>query len=60
MRAGQFSDEQIVAMLQKAATGEKTVANLCQEKGISEATFYAWHKKFHDSSTKDVQKLHEL
>ncbi len=60
MRAGQFSDEQIVAVLQEAATGEKTVAALCQEKGISEATFYAWRKKFNGASTKEVQKLREL
>ena len=60
MKAGQFSDEQIVATLQEAARGEKTVATLCQEKEISEATFYAWRKKFNGSSTKDVQKLREL
>ncbi len=60
MKAGQFSDEQIVAVLQEATTGEKTVAALCQEKGISEATFYAWRKKFNGTSTKEVQKLREL
>ena len=64
MKAGQFSDEQIVAVLQEAAKGEKTVASVCQEKGISEATFYAWRKKFHGTnstnSTKEVQKLREL
>jgi putative transposase len=59
MRAGQFSDEQIVAVLQEAATCKKTIATLCQEKGISEATFYAWRKKFHGTSTKEVQKLRE-
>lgn len=61
MKAGQFSDEQIVATLQEAARGEKTISVICREKGISEATFYAWRKKFHGtSSTKDVQKLREL
>jgi len=60
MRAGQFSDEQIVAVLQEAARGEQTVGTLCREKGISEATFYAWRKKFNGTSTKDVQKLREL
>ena len=60
MKAGQFSDEQIVAVLQEAARGEKTIGTLCQEKGISEATFYAWRKKFHGTSTKEVQKLREL
>jgi len=58
MKAGQFSDEQIVATLQEAARGEKTISVTCQEKGISEATFYAWRKKFHGTSTKDVHPAH--
>lgn len=60
MRARQFSDEQIVATLQEAAKAEKTVATICQEKGISEAIFYAWRKKFNGTNTKEVQRLREL
>ena len=60
MKAGQFSDEQIVAVLQEAAKGEKTIGALCKEKGISEATFYEWRKKFNGTSTKQVQRLKEL
>ncbi len=48
MKTGQFSDEQIVAILQKAAKGEKTISALCQAKEISEATFYAWRNKLHN------------
>ena len=60
MKAGQFSDEQIVAILHEATRGEKTISALCQEKGISQATFYEWRKKFNGASTKDVQRLREL
>jgi putative transposase len=60
MKAGQFSDEQIVAILQEALKGEKPIIALCQEKGISEATFYTWRKKFGGAETKDVQRLKEL
>ena len=60
MKARQFSDEQIVAVLQEAARGEKSVAALSQEKGISEATFYAWRKKFNGTNTKEVHRLREL
>lgn len=60
MKAGQFSDEQIVALLQEAARGEKTIAALCKEKGISEATFYQWRKKFNGTKPKEVQRLREL
>jgi putative transposase len=41
MKAGQFSDEQIVAILQEAAKGDKPISEVCRQKGISEATFYA-------------------
>jgi len=60
MKAGQFSDEQIVVVLQEAAGGEKTVAALCKDKGISEATFYEWRKKFQGTKPKEVQRLREL
>lgn len=60
MKAGQFTDEQIVALLQEASKGEKPIATLCQEKGISEATFYNWRKKFGGMQTKEVQRLKEL
>lgn len=60
MKQGQFTNEQIVAILQEAEKGEKTVADLCKEKGISDATFYTWRKKFGGMQTKDVQRLREL
>ena len=60
MKAGQFSNEQIVAILQEDQKGDKPVTELCKEKGVSEATFYAWRKKFGGMQTRDVQRLREL
>ena len=60
MKAGQFTDEQIVAILQEAGRGEKPIVQLCKAKGISEATFYAWRQKFGGMSGKEVQRLKEL
>jgi putative transposase len=60
MKAGQFSDEQIVGVLQEVLRGEKPITTLCREKGISEATFYAWRKKFGGMETRDVARLKEL
>ncbi|MES2465251.1 MAG: transposase [Armatimonadota bacterium] len=60
MKAGQMSDEQIVAILQEAEKGEKTLSDLCKEKGISENTFYAWRKKFGGIQTGEVKRLREL
>jgi len=60
MRSGQWTDEQIVAVLQEASKGEKPIATLCREKSVSEATFYAWRKKFGGVNVKEVQRLREL
>lgn len=60
MKAGQFTNEQIVAILQEAEKGDKPVTQTCKEKGVSEATFYAWRKKFGGMQTRDVQRLREL
>ena len=60
MKAEQFTNEQIVAILQEAAKGEKPVVEFCRDKGISEATFYTWRKRFGGMATRDVQRLREL
>ena len=60
MKAGQMTDEQIVAILQEAEKGDKTLTALCQEKGISQNTFYTWRKKFGTMQTNEVKKLREL
>ncbi len=60
MKAGQFTDEQIVSILQQATKGDKPIIEICRDKGISEATFYAWRKKFGGLQTRDVQRLKEL
>ena len=36
MKKTQFTDEQIVAILQQAEKGDKPVTALCREHGISE------------------------
>jgi transposase-like protein len=39
VKKSQFSDEQIVRILQEAASGQKSQAQVCREHGISENTF---------------------
>ena len=60
MKQGQFTNEQIMAVLQEAEKGRKPIIEICREKGISEATFYTWRKKFGGMNTRDVQRLREL
>ena len=60
MKAGEMTDEQIVGILQEAEKGEKKIADLCREKGISANTFYVWKRKFGALQTSDVKRLREL
>ena len=60
MKVRQFSDEQIVALLQKAEKGEKAVTVLCREHGITETTFYRWRRQFGGLPVKEVARLREL
>ena len=60
MKAGEMTDEQIVGILQEAEKGEKKIADLCREKGISANTFYVWKRKFGALQTSDVKRLRQL
>jgi putative transposase len=60
MKAGEMTDEQIVGILQEAEKGEKKIADLCREIGISANTFYVWKRKFGALQTSDVKRLREL
>jgi putative transposase len=60
MKTTQFSDEQIVSVLQEAEKGEKTIAALCKERGITETTFYRWRNRFGGMQVKEAQRLKEL
>jgi transposase-like protein len=38
MKKSKFSESQIVHILQEAATGERTVADICRQHGVSQNT----------------------
>lgn len=60
MKRGQFSQEQIVAILHQAEKGETTIQALCREAGITEATFYRWRKAYGGMSVSEAHRLKEL
>lgn len=60
MKERKFTGEQIVAILQEAATNEKSIRDLCREKGISENTFYKWRNQFGGMKPSEVKRLREL
>lgn len=60
MKKSKFSEEQIVRILQEAATGQKTQAEVCRAYNVSQNTFYLWKRRYGSMESEDVKKLREL
>jgi len=54
-----FSEEQIIGLLKQQEAGA-TVAQLCREHNVSEATFYKWKSKFGGLEVNDAKRLRQL
>ena len=59
MRKSRYSDEQIAAALRQAEAGTP-IADITRKLGISEATFYAWRKRFGSLGTPEIRELRQL
>lgn len=60
MKKGQYSDERIVAILQQAEQGQKTIVQICREHNVSLNTFYRWRQRFGTDTPMDIAKNREL
>ncbi len=60
MKQNQFSQEQILAVLQQAERGEKPITEICREAGIAETTFYRWRHHFGGMTVPEAQRLKDL
>ena len=59
MRKSKFSESTIVTLLKAGDAGRK-VADICQEHGVSNATFYQWRSKYGGMEASDIKRLKEL
>ena len=59
MKKSRFTDSQIIAVLKLAENGTP-VPELCQEHGISSATFHKWRAKFGGMDASLMARLKEL
>lgn len=59
MKKGQFTEEQIIKILQEGESGKKVV-DVCRAHGISDATYYTWRKKYAGMSVSELRHLKEL
>jgi putative transposase len=59
LKAKQYTEEQIIAVLKEGEAGAKIV-DLCRKYGMSDATYYNWKKKYAGMTVSDLRKLKTL
>lgn len=59
MKAKQYTEEQIIAVLKEAEAGAK-VADLCRKYGMSDATYYNWKAKYSGLTVSELKRLKAL
>src|SRR5207247_6111752 len=59
MKRTKFSEEQIGYAIRQADAGTP-VGDLCRQLGVSDATFYAWRKKYAHLGVSELRRLRQL
>jgi putative transposase len=59
MKKSKFTEEQIAFALHQADTGV-SVEEVCRKVGVSQATFYAWKKKYAGVGVSELRRLRQL
>ena len=59
MKRSKFSEEQVAYALRQAESGT-AVGDVCRQVGISEATFYAWKKKYAHLGVSELRRLRQV
>lgn len=59
MKRSRFSEEQIIGILREG-DGGSTVKAVCAKHNVSEATYYAWKRKYGGMDVKEARRLRSL
>jgi putative transposase len=59
MRRSKFSEEQVAYAFRQVEAGT-AVGDVCRQLGVSEATFYAWKKKYAHLGVSELRRLRQL
>lgn len=60
MKKGQFSQEQIIAILHQAERGETSIKEICRQHNLTETTFYRWKRLYGGMTVPEAHRLKEL
>jgi putative transposase len=60
LKGKRYTTEDKIRMLREADRREKSVADLCREKNISEVSFHRWKKQFGHMEINEARRLKEL
>ncbi len=55
-----FSEEQIVAILREAETGDRSIGEVCRAHSVSESAFYRWRHHYGGMQLPEVKRLKDL
>ena len=59
MKRSKYSEEQVAYALRQVESGTP-VGDVCRQLGVSEATFYAWKKKYAHLGVSELRRLRQL
>ena len=59
MKARQYTEEQIIAVLREGEAGAR-VGDLCRKHGMSDATYYNWKARYAGMTVSDLKRLKTL
>lgn len=59
MKRSRFSEEQIIGILREPDTGS-AVKTVCAKHNISEATYYAWKRKYGGLEVSEAKRLRAM
>ncbi len=59
MKRSKFSEEQIAYALRQDKSGTP-IGGVCRQLGVSEATFYAWKKKYGHLGATELRRMRQL